>query len=490
MSISSTAIPMRTDSYDANTEASCPGDHSTRTFSHYYNSSNFLQGFGPNTWWKDLLVFTWAAYTEMAYQSSFRSTAMYLQELIDEIVDYLHDSPSALKACSLVARKFYLRTRVHLFRKADCDDPESARIFNIVHDSPALLQYIKRVQFRCLDFFLPKHQATTFEFLHSLLSPMTLSLWDDSALVIYSREECQWDHILPSFVSSAPYLAITRLEVEHPQWTDFQEFHQTVLSLPNVTELYISELSDVITNNDPVVPVPTPAPCIRKLYVEVAWDTLLGFWEGLHSYRSVYLQHLEEFHAMNTSPEELDAVFRTANSTLNGLKVLEINCIQDPCLAIFGLESFNLPSDISPLHLNPNTELRVILSLDHDMLRFIRWWVKCFKGIEKESSTVMERLTIDFMGHVSTITPEQLEPLKRAFEELSDLLSKLFRNVDLVFQVMNYPVHWGLCTGCLEGAIIDACDALKEKEMLRVFEMKYTPGVPAFPFPPGTRRIF
>ncbi|KAK0225446.1 hypothetical protein IW262DRAFT_687022 [Armillaria fumosa] len=427
----------------------------------------------------------------MAYQSSFRSAAMYLhaQELIDEIVDYLHDLPSALKACSLVARKFYPRTRVHLFREADCDDPESARVFNIVHDSPTLLRYIKRVQFRCLDFFLPKHQATTFEFLHSLLSPTTLSLCDDSAHAIYSTEECTWDHILPSFVSSAPYLAITRLEVEHPQWNSFQEFHQTVLSLPNVTELYISDLLDVSTNNDPVVPV-TPAPRIRKLYVEVAWDTLLGFWEGFHSYRSVYLQHLGEFHAINASPEDLGAVFQTANFTLNGLKVLEVNCIPPPTFTVLGLGSFNLPSDIFPLHLNPNTELRFNISLDNDMLRFIRWWVKCFKGIEKESSTIMVRLTIDFIGHVSIVTPKQLEPLKRAFEELSDLLSKLVRNVDLVFEVVDYPAHRGLCTDCLEGVIIDACDALKEKEILRVFEMEYTPGVPAFPFPPSTRRIF
>ncbi|KAK0476867.1 hypothetical protein IW261DRAFT_335644 [Armillaria novae-zelandiae] len=443
----------------------------------------------------------------MAHQSSFRSAPMYLQELIDEIVDYLHDSPSALKACSLVARKFYPRTRVHLFREADCYDPESARVFNIVCDSPALLQCIKRVQFRCLDFFLPKHQTTTFELLHSLLSPTTLSLSDDCAECMYSTKECEWIHILPSFVSSAPYLAITHLELEHPQWSSFREFHNIVLSLPNVTELYISELLDVIPNNDPVVPVPL-APRIRKLCVEVAWGTLLVFWEGLQSYRSVYLQYLEEFHVINTSPEGLGVLAQTTNFTPNSLKVLEITCITDECKYPFishvatadqlhqkgpavnrqGL--FNLLSDISPLHLNPNTELRVGISLDPGMLEFIHFWVKCFKEIEKESS-IMEPLTIKLEGGGSIVTPEQLEPLKRVLEELSNTLSKLVRNVDLVFQVMDCRAHPGLCMDCLRGAILDACDALKERANLRAFDMaEYTYDVPVFPFPASTKRIF
>ncbi|KAK0240784.1 hypothetical protein EDD85DRAFT_816200 [Armillaria nabsnona] len=57
----------------------------------------------------------------MAYQDQPRLPSaiicmMYPQELIDKILNYLHDSPSALKECSLVSRQFYPRTRVHLFR--------------------------------------------------------------------------------------------------------------------------------------------------------------------------------------------------------------------------------------------------------------------------------------------------------------------------------------------------------------------------------------
>ncbi len=127
--------------------------------------------------------------------------------------------------------------------------------------------------------------------------------------------------------------------------------------------------------------------------------------------------------------------------------------------------------------------------MNDNILPFIDWWINCFKTAETES-TVLERLTIKLAGRGSPVTPGQLEPLKSAFEELSDLLSKLVRNVDLVFQVINYPTHLGLCTDCLRGAIVDACDALKEKANLRVFDMEHTYDVPVFPFPASSRRIF
>ncbi len=74
------------------------------------------------------------------------------------------------------------------------------------------------------------------------------------------------------------------------------------------------------------------------------------------------------------------------------------------------------------------------------MLQFIRWWVKCFRAVEKES-TVMERLTVKLAGRGHYVTLEQLEPLKSALEELSDVLSQLVRNVDLVLQLKYYDAH-------------------------------------------------
>ncbi len=259
---------------------------------------------------------------------------MYPQELIDEIIDYLCDSPSSLKACSLVCRQFYPRTRVHLFRKVDCytpDDPRSARVFDITRDSPELLQCIKHVQLECLHFFLPKHQTATVDFLHSLSSPTTLSLWD------MDQGECEWQHILPAFVISAPYLAVTRLALEFPRWHTFLEFHLIVLSLPNVTELHIiSCVSEFSLNEDSDRVTPTPrAPRLKKIRVDVDWGTILSFWEGLRSYRSVYLDQLEEFHVINPSPDELCAVIQTASLASKNLQVLEIDCRRRKCPSYF-----------------------------------------------------------------------------------------------------------------------------------------------------------
>ncbi|KAK0462580.1 uncharacterized protein EV420DRAFT_1477283 [Desarmillaria tabescens] len=367
---------------------------------------------------------------------------MYPQELIDEILDNLHDSPSALKACSLVSHQFYPRTRDHLFSFVDCPTyPDEARIFDIARDSPELLQCIKHVQFQCLNFFLPPYRTATFEVLHSLPSPMTLSLRNDGARVNFLTEECEWWQILPGLISSAPYLAVTRLEFKRPRWSTFLEFHHIVLSFPNVTELYISDLTELYEPDDPAMPV-SPAPRIKILHVD-SFGPISAFWEGLHSYRSVYLDHLEEFYTISDFPKDPGAIVQAANSVSKGLKVLEITFWDNASL----------------LRLNATTDLRLGGDLNNNMLPFINWWIECFQVVEKES-IVMDRLTIRMVGKGPPVTPGQLEPIKRAFEELSDLLSRLVRNVDLVFQLKDYEAHPDLSTDCLRGAIIDACKVL------------------------------
>ncbi len=154
---------------------------------------------------------------------------------------------------------------------------------------------------------------------------MTLYIWNDGAYVGYPAEKCEWRHIWPSFVSSVPYLAITRLELIDPRWNTFLEFYHIIISLPNVTELYISGLTELSTNDMPVMPAPA-APRIKKMCFHVNWSVILIFWEGLRSYRSVYLDHLEEFHAINLPLDGLCAVVQTANLASGRLNVLEIDC--------------------------------------------------------------------------------------------------------------------------------------------------------------------
>ncbi|KAK0462578.1 uncharacterized protein EV420DRAFT_1477281 [Desarmillaria tabescens] len=375
---------------------------------------------------------------------------MYPQELIDEILDNLHDSPSALKACSLVSHQFYPRTRDYLFRYVDCPHPDKAQIFDIVRDSPKLLQCIKHVQFQCLNFFTPVPDS------HLRVLALT-SIPDD--IVPLGRQP------------SGPALEGTILKLKGANWSTFLEFHHIVLCFPNVTELHIWIMSwqfDMLGN--PAVPV-SPAPRIKILHVD-SFGMIPAFWEGLHSYRSVYLDHLEEFYTISYFSEGPDAIVQAANSAPKGLKVLEIT----------------FWANVPLLHLNATTDLRLGSELNDDMLPFIKWWIKCFQVVEKEA-IVMERLTIRMVGQERPVTPGQLEPIKRAFEELSDLLSRLVRNVDLVFQLKDYEAHPDLSTDCLRGAIVDACKVLR-KTNSKAFDMaERTLDVPVFPFP-ASMRIF
>ncbi len=139
-----------------------------------------------------------------------------------------------------------------------------------------------------------------------------------------------------------------------------------------------------------------------------------------------------------------------------------------------------LPS--SP-HLNTTADLRLSVELSDGTLPFINWWIDSFKAVEKDSP-VIERLTIRLADAERSISSGQLEPLKRAFEELSDFLSKLVRNVDLVFQLQIYEAQPSPLASRFRNAIVDACEVLKEKSNLRVFDMdEYTYEVPVFPIP-------
>ncbi len=86
---------------------------------------------------------------------------------------------------------------------------------------------------------------------------------------------------------------------------------------------------------------------------------------------------------------------------------------------------------------------------------------------------------------------EQVKLLTRAFEELSNLLPKLVRNVDLVFQLWSTPGLPNVGNYYYKRKIIDACYMLKKKTNLRVFDMiDHTTAVPVFPFPASTKRMF
>ncbi len=95
------------------------------------------------------------------------------------------------------------------------------------------------------------------------------------------------------------------------------------------------------------------------------------------------------------------------------------------------------------------------------------------KSFKAMSPLILERPTIGLGGPFYDVLNEP-ERLKKTFEELSDVLSKLVRNVDIVFQL-----HCPFRDVVME--------ALKEKENLRVFDLventREVPAFPVFPLP-------
>ncbi|KAJ7114897.1 hypothetical protein C8R44DRAFT_880958 [Mycena epipterygia] len=58
------------------------------------------------------------------FATETRSSRLPVQELVDAILDYLHDSRQDLTACALVSHSFVHRTQSHLFRSIALDVDE------------------------------------------------------------------------------------------------------------------------------------------------------------------------------------------------------------------------------------------------------------------------------------------------------------------------------------------------------------------------------
>ncbi len=326
----------------------------------------------------------------MAYQSSFPSAAMYLQELIDEILDCLHHLPSALKAGSLVARKFYPRTRVHLFREADCYNPESARVFSSLATRLSCSSALNV----CLDFFLPNRQPLSSLCTHSPLRWHYPS--GTTALGSITRRKNVNGCIF--CLRSYPQLRISSSPDSRSKVSNGTLFRVPPYRLLPSQRDGVAHIGPDRVEHERCV---GRASAYCSSHQKDACRHRLGYDPqnlGRFSFVSVYVHSTpEEFHAINASPDELGAVVQTVNLVPNGLKVLEIDCI--PCK--YPILSHLAPDDrshkkawdftglspnVSPLHLNPATDVRLGGELNN-MLPFINWWINCFKTVDKETAS-------------------------------------------------------------------------------------------------------
>jgi len=75
-----------------------------------------------------------------------RAQADLPPELIDRIIDFLHDEPKILVACSLVARSWTATCRYHQFSTVALIDPDNcAKYDRLIKISPAMVQCVRSV---------------------------------------------------------------------------------------------------------------------------------------------------------------------------------------------------------------------------------------------------------------------------------------------------------------------------------------------------------
>ena len=77
------------------------------------------------------------------------------QELLDEIIDHLHDDKHSLSACCEVSTSFQRRAQQHIFReitfKSNCRGPahriiRTRHFYNIVQNRPHIANYVRRLE--------------------------------------------------------------------------------------------------------------------------------------------------------------------------------------------------------------------------------------------------------------------------------------------------------------------------------------------------------
>jgi hypothetical protein len=70
----------------------------------------------------------------------------HIPELTDQIIDHLHDDPSSLRNCALVARSWAPASQLHIFFSVNIkDDPTCRLLCDIISQSPHIGRYIHNI---------------------------------------------------------------------------------------------------------------------------------------------------------------------------------------------------------------------------------------------------------------------------------------------------------------------------------------------------------
>ncbi|KAF9029971.1 hypothetical protein BDZ89DRAFT_1064942 [Hymenopellis radicata] len=146
------------------------------------------------------------------------------QELIDNIIDHLHDSPRELKACSLVSHSFHPRSHFNFFQRVDVRGIEAALRF-FTHLSPETRAIIRTLTLSAPD------SRTAVQFAQLPWIPCLQSLHLNHLIL----RRLELDFLKTAFSG----LHITYLETQYCSSSSVSEFRSMLWSLPSLTTLIV-----------------------------------------------------------------------------------------------------------------------------------------------------------------------------------------------------------------------------------------------------------
>lgn len=149
-------------------------------------------------------------------------------EIVDHIIDYIHDDHRALDACALTSKTFLPRSRYHLFGAVSLDKRSNNHLLTRLYHAPHLASYVRTLQIR-------RARYTP----GSAPSPSPPSPSPGVTLFV-EREHGESCWVFLLFASLHVALrSVTRLEMEGVAFT--QTFiHNLRILLPNLQELRLN----------------------------------------------------------------------------------------------------------------------------------------------------------------------------------------------------------------------------------------------------------
>ncbi|KAJ7662662.1 hypothetical protein DFH06DRAFT_1325019 [Mycena polygramma] len=232
-----------------------------------------------------------------------------IQELLNNCLDFLHDSTAALRACALVSRAWLAPAQSHLFRDFIAGRPRFTKRFRqTLLTSPHLIRHVRRLQIQMNSRDVPTLSGICtlpFTHLHSLFITASYPLSESM--------EMAFQHLLRS-----PTLRCVRLRSIFPEPAIFRECSPSIRDVELICigrKSFIDKDTSPIWHQRPTVPLQ----CLH----------LLGYSDSLvhalmHNLYPFDLSQLKSF-KMNGSAEIPWRQFGPVVETIETLSLVSIN---------------------------------------------------------------------------------------------------------------------------------------------------------------------